>query len=121
MRKPNNMTMEQVLERHLQRQSILNSAIAAEYRQFSTADAVRHLSDYRKDGEVVTESAAKTLLDKMVDEDLLIKTRIASKTRYSIPKPNFITVGWGVKDNGVRLGMHLPPNPAVIRGEVDYA
>lgn len=85
------------------------------------ADAVRHLSDYRQDGEVVTESAAKTLLDKMVDEDLLIKTRIASKTRYSIPKPNFITVGWGVTDNGVRLGMHLPPSPAVIRGGVDYA
>lgn len=119
MKIPHNMTLEQVVERHHQRQSILTSAIAAEYAPFSLADAIRHLSNY-KNGAVVTEGSAKALLEKMADEGLLVKTRAHSKTRYAIPKPNFITRGWGVTDNGVRLGLHQPPSPAVLRGEAEY-
>lgn len=119
MKIPPNMTLEQVVERHHQRQSILTSAIAAEYASFSLADAIRHLSNY-KNGAVVTEGSAKALLEKMADEGLLVKTRANSKTRYAIPKPNFITRGWGVTDNGVGLGLHQPPSPEVLRGEVEY-
>lgn len=104
---PNNMTIEEYAERHIKRQSILNSILMNGV--FDVNDAIRHQANGRKENKS-TVDAMREFLDSMVRDGLLKRANTYGRARWSRPgQPEGIAGPWRNTDNGKRLGQHYPP------------
>ena len=103
------MTSEELLQRHLQRQAMLNSCIVKDGDMFVPNQAARFLSDHRN-SKPVSADRAKGFLIAMANDGLIEKHKGADGRLYFRRNQSTMKhASWRRKpDQKYRLGMYWP-------------
>ena len=97
-------------ERERRKEVLFNSKLVKDGDKFTTADAVRILSNYR-DGVVVSTDVARQFLKGMVDEGHLVMEQSsagAARIKYMKAPEHSLARLWRPTKNDIRIGMYYP-------------